>query len=87
MTHRGAGDESPKKLSDRLLAPGDALRDWWDGLSRVQKWGFGVIGFGLLAALPLFPPPFLTTPNISFGGTFGDPINFGGTTTYNLTVR
>lgn len=69
MTHRGAGDESPKKLSDRLLAPGDALRDWWDGLSRVQKWGFGVIGFGLLAALPLFPPPFLTTPNISFGGT------------------
>ena len=69
MTHRGAGGESPKKLSDRLLAPGDALRDWWDGLSRVHKWGFGVIGFGLLALLPLFPPPFLNTPNISFGGT------------------
>ena len=51
------------------MAPGDALRDWWDGLSRVQKWGFGVIGFGLLALLPLFPPPFLNTPNISFGGT------------------
>ena len=69
MTHRGAGDESRTKLSDRLLAPGDVLRGWWDGLSRVQKWGFGVIGFGLLALLPLFPPPFLNTPNISFGGT------------------
>jgi branched-chain amino acid transport system permease protein len=55
--------------TDRLLAPGDALRSWWDGLSRVQKWGFGAIGFGLLALLPLFPPPFLNTPNISFGGT------------------
>ena len=51
------------------MAPGDALRRWWDGLSRVQTWGFGVLGFGLLALLPLFPPPFLTTPNISFGGT------------------
>jgi branched-chain amino acid transport system permease protein len=69
MTHRGAEGGSRMKLSDRLMAPGDALRDWWDGLSRVQKWGFGVIGFGLLALLPLFPPPFLTTPNISFGGT------------------
>lgn len=56
-------------LSDRLMAPGDGLRQWWDRLSRVQKWGFGVIGFGLLALLPLFPPPFLNTPNISFGGT------------------
>ena len=55
--------------TERLLAPGDALRQWWDGLSRVQKWGFGVVGFGLLALLPLFPPPFLNTPNISFGGT------------------
>ena len=51
------------------MAPGDGLRQWWDRLSRVQKWGFGVIGFGLLALLPLFPPPFLNTPNISFGGT------------------
>lgn len=51
------------------MAPGDALRNWWDGLSRVQKWGFGAIGFTLLALLPLFPPPFLDTPNISFGGT------------------
>ncbi len=51
------------------MAPGDGLRQWWDRLSRVQKWGFGVVGFGLLALLPLFPPPFLNTPNISFGGT------------------
>ncbi|MGO4446136.1 branched-chain amino acid ABC transporter permease [Mycobacterium sp. 2YAF39] len=61
--------EKPKSLSDKLMAPGDGLRQWWDRLSRVQKWGFGVIGFGLLALLPLFPPPFLNTPNISFGGT------------------
>ena len=35
----------------------------------MQKWGFGVVGFGLLALLPLFTPPFLNTPSISFGGT------------------
>ena len=64
-----SASEKPKSLSDKLTAPGDVLRSWWDGLSRVQKWGFGVVGFGLLALLPLFPPPFLNTPNISFGGT------------------
>ena len=53
----------------RLLAPGDELRRWWSGLSRVQKWVFGVLGFGLLALTPLFPPPFFNTPGISFGGT------------------
>jgi branched-chain amino acid transport system permease protein len=53
----------------KALAPGDGVRRWWDGRSRVEKWGFGVIGFALLALLPLFPPPFLNTPNISFGGT------------------
>jgi branched-chain amino acid transport system permease protein len=56
-------------LGDRLVAPGDALRQWWDGLSRVHKWAFGVVSFGLLALLPLFPPPLLNTPGISFGGT------------------
>ena len=61
--------EKPQGLSAKLMAPGDGLRQWWDRLSRVQKWGFGVIGFGLLALLPLYPPPFLNTPNISFGGT------------------
>jgi branched-chain amino acid transport system permease protein len=69
-----SANEKPKadrasSWSDRLMAPGDGLRQWWDRLSRVQKWGFGVVGFGLLALLPLFPPPFLNTPNISFGGT------------------
>ena len=53
----------------RLLAPGDGLRNWWDGLSRVQKWGFGVLLFGAVALLPLYTPPFLDTPGISFGGT------------------
>lgn len=52
-----------------LLAPGDVLRRWWSGLGRVQKWGFGAVGFGVLALLPLFPPPFLETTGISFGGT------------------
>ncbi len=52
-----------------LLAPGDGLRQWWSGLTRVQKWGFGVIGFGALALLPLYTPSFLDTPGISFGGT------------------
>ena len=36
----------------------------------MQKWGFGVAAASaLLALLPLFPPPFLDTPGISFGGT------------------
>jgi branched-chain amino acid transport system permease protein len=51
-----------------LMAPGDGIRNWWAGLSRVQKWGFGVIGFGALALLPLHTPAFLNTPGISFGG-------------------
>ena len=33
-------------LSRRLLAPGDGLRQWWAGLGRVQKWGFGVLASG-----------------------------------------
>lgn len=56
-------------VGERLMAPGDAVRQWWDALGRVQKWGFGVLAFGLLALLPLFPPPLLNTPNVSFGGT------------------
>src|SRR6188768_402745 len=52
-----------------VLAPGDRLREWWDGLSRVLKWGFGILLFGALALLPLYTPPFLNTPGISFGGT------------------
>jgi branched-chain amino acid transport system permease protein len=55
--------------AQRLLAPGDGLRQWWTDLSRPTKWGFGVIGFGLLALLPLYTPSFVDTPGISFGGT------------------
>ena len=51
------------------MAPGDGVRRWWSNLSRVQKWGFGVLGFSALALLPLYPPPFLDTPGISLGGT------------------
>jgi len=50
------------------MAPGDSLRDWWSQLGRVQKWGFGVLGFGALALLPIYTPAVLDTPGISFGG-------------------
>jgi branched-chain amino acid transport system permease protein len=53
----------------RLLAPGDALRERWSALSRAQKWIVGLVGFVLVALLPLYTPPFLNTPGISFGGT------------------
>lgn len=65
MTHHA----EPGRTARALLAPGDGLRNWWAGLSRFQKWGFGILAFGALALLPLFPPPFLKTPGISFGGT------------------
>ncbi len=51
-----------------LARVGDRLRNWWDGLSRVQKWAFGVLSFGAVALLPIFTPPFLDTSGISFGG-------------------
>jgi branched-chain amino acid transport system permease protein len=69
MSHREAPNGASGTWTRRLLAPGDGLREWWSGLSRVQKWGFGVLGFGALALTPLFPPPFFDTPGISFGGT------------------
>ena len=66
----GGTHEAPRtSLGQTLMAPGDRLRQWWTGLGRVHKWGFGIIGFGLLALLPLYTPPFLDTPGISFGGT------------------
>jgi branched-chain amino acid transport system permease protein len=46
----------------------ESLARWWDGLSRVQKWAFGVLAFGAVALLPIFTPPFLDTSGISFGG-------------------
>jgi branched-chain amino acid transport system permease protein len=68
MSEHGAEQQSRGTVSEKLLAPGDVLRRWWDSLSRAQKWIFGVLGFGLLALLPLFTPPFLNTPSVSFGG-------------------
>lgn len=63
------GSASAGSVTKTLLAPGDALREWWSTLSRSAKWLVGVVGFGLLALLPLFTPSFLNTPGISFGGT------------------
>jgi branched-chain amino acid transport system permease protein len=51
------------------MAPGDRLRAWWASLTRAQKWVFGVVGFAVMALLPLHTPPLLNTPGISFGGT------------------
>ena len=45
------------------------VMDWWDGLSRSQKWVFGIVLFGGLALTPIFTPGFVDTPGISFGGT------------------
>ncbi|MCZ9329331.1 branched-chain amino acid ABC transporter permease [Nocardia farcinica] len=46
---------------------GDALRTWWDGLSRPAQWAVGVPAIIALALLPLFPPPVLDTPAYNFG--------------------
>ena len=70
MSHKAAPESgSVTSLGQRLLAPGDGLRQWWSRLSRPMKWIFGVIGFTLLALLPLYTPGFIDTPGISFGGT------------------
>ncbi|OMB85141.1 branched-chain amino acid ABC transporter permease [Mycolicibacterium conceptionense] len=65
--HHGAQSAGP--LTKTLWAPGDAIREWWSSLPRIAKWLVGVVGFGLLALLPLFTPSFLNTTGISFGGT------------------
>ena len=63
------GADSAGSVTRTLLAPGDAVREYWSTLPRAAKWVVGVAGFGLLALLPLFTPSFLNTPGISFGGT------------------
>lgn len=68
-TNSGADAKKTSPAASRLLAPGDGLRQWWDGLGRSHKWVIGAIGFTLLALLPLYTPAFLDTPGISFGGT------------------
>ena len=68
-TDTNTDTKKPSTTASRLLAPGDGLRQWWDGLGRSHKWVIGAIGFTLLALLPLYTPAFLDTPGISFGGT------------------
>ncbi|WP_166904693.1 branched-chain amino acid ABC transporter permease [Mycobacterium sp. DL440] len=63
------GSASAGSVTKTLLAPGDAIRESWSTLPRAAKWVVGIVGFGLLALLPLFTPSFLNTPGISFGGT------------------
>lgn len=63
------GSQSAGSLTKTLLAPGDAIREWWSSLPRIAKWLVGVVGFGLLGLLPLFTPGVLNTTGISFGGT------------------
>ena len=69
MTSSEKQTDGVSKRTQNMLAPGDGLRRWWDGLARPQKWVFGVLLFGGIALLPLHTPPFLDTPGISFGGT------------------
>ena len=69
MTQPDPSDAKPSAATSALMAPGDAIRRRWDTLPRAGKWVVGVIVFGLLALLPLFTPPFLDTPGISFGAT------------------
>jgi len=49
-----------------LAAPGDRLRTWWSDLGRVEKWGFGLVGFVVMALLPIYTPAFINTPGINF---------------------
>src|SRR4029079_16408691 len=65
------GAEGGSRIST-ALAPGDRLREWWDGLSRGQKWGFGILLFGALALLPLYTPPVLNPPGVSVGGAMAE---------------
>ncbi len=62
-------DERTSGRSRYVLALGDQLRQWWDQQSRPAKWVFGLLAFTVVALLPLYTPPFLNTPGISFGGT------------------
>jgi branched-chain amino acid transport system permease protein len=70
MTASETGPATSAKHSKKRAAgaPGDALRGWWTDLSRVQKWGFGVIGFAVMALLPIYTPSFIDTPGVSFDG-------------------
>ncbi|MFT3715382.1 MAG: branched-chain amino acid ABC transporter permease [Gordonia sp. (in: high G+C Gram-positive bacteria)] len=57
-----SGLDAPRGLGDRI-------RTWWNELSRPGQWGVGVVGFVLLALLPIIKPPLITTTATDFGGT------------------
>src|SRR5688572_12703047 len=67
MTDLTKTPKAPVAQQDRR-GIGDAIRAWWDGLSRPAQWAVGVPIIALLALMPLFPPPLLDTPGVSFGG-------------------
>ncbi|WP_194828904.1 branched-chain amino acid ABC transporter permease [Nocardia sp. XZ_19_231] len=67
MTDMTKTPKAPVAHQDRR-GIGDAIRVWWDGLSRPAQWAVGVPIIALLALMPLFPPPLLDTPGVSFGG-------------------
>ncbi|MEV0710570.1 branched-chain amino acid ABC transporter permease [Nocardia aurea] len=62
------GDPSAEPAAPSKAGLGDTIRDWWGGLSRPAQWAVGVPAIIALALLPLFPPPLLDTPAVSFGG-------------------
>ncbi|MUM16705.1 branched-chain amino acid ABC transporter permease [Mycobacterium sp. CBMA271] len=51
----------------RALAPGDSVRGWWSELARPLQWVLGLLGFVIMALLPVWKIPFLDTPNAAFG--------------------
>ncbi|WP_280236108.1 branched-chain amino acid ABC transporter permease [Nocardia cyriacigeorgica] len=68
MSDRMAKIEAPQPPPRPMHGAGDAVRGWWDGLSRPEQWAYGVPAIIALALLPLFPPPLIDTPGTSFGG-------------------
>ncbi|MCU1644436.1 MAG: High-affinity branched-chain amino acid transport system permease protein BraE [Nocardia sp.] len=64
MTHAVLPNEKPAAGK----GVGDAIRNWWNGLSRPAQWGVGVPAIALLALLPLFKLPLIDTPGTSFSG-------------------
>lgn len=65
-------DESEKASApmtseeSRTRGLGDALRDWWQRRSRLQRWSVALLMVAVAAIVPVFPPPLLDTPNTSF---------------------
>lgn len=61
MTSETTGVAAPERRG-----VGDALRGWWEGLSRLQQWLVGVPLILVLALLPVINPPLITTTATNF---------------------